>query len=255
MFELKCKANGTCGMRLIVLISAVWIAVAGASNAQTAPEPVKPHRAHKPPAAHVDAAPPVQPEQSEPEQPEQPKWPVNDPPAQPSVTWNSQGLHVEATNSSLRAILNQISTETGAKIEGLNGDERVFGEYGPGQARDVLSQLLQGSAYNFLVLGNTDGALKVVLSGRNGGPPRPAAPDRNANRPMPQDNQPDDDQMQEPEPDQEPPQPMPQPIQQPPPPEQENPQGAITPQQRMQMMQQQRMQQMQQMQQQQQPPQ
>lgn len=249
MFELKSNANGNCGMGWVTLIAALWIAVACASNAQTSPRPVKPHHAHKPPAAHVDAAPPSEPEPTEPAQPEQPKWPVNDPPAQPSVTWNSQGLHIQATNSSLRTILNQISTETGAKIEGLNADERVFGEYGPGQPRDVLSQLLQGSNYNFLLLGNPDSALKVVLSGRNGGAPRPGAPDRSVNRPMPQDNQPDDDQVQEPEPDE---QPMPQPIQQPPPPEPENP-GAMTPQQRMQMMQQQRMQQMQQMQQPQQP--
>ena len=55
------------------------------------------------------------------------------------MVWDSQGLRIEARNSSLQQILNDVSTATGAKVDGLGTDERVFGIYGPGQARDVLA--------------------------------------------------------------------------------------------------------------------
>jgi hypothetical protein len=83
-----------------------------------------------------------------------PKWPVNDPAGQASVVWDSHGLKIDAANSSLQGILNEVSLETGVKVEGLTTDQRVFGEYGPGQARDVLSQLLQGSGYNVIMIGD-----------------------------------------------------------------------------------------------------
>ena len=66
------------------------------------------------------------------------------------MTWEATGLRINASNSSLQQILNEVSVETGTKVEGLGADQRVYGEYGPGQARDVLSQLLQGSGYNVL---------------------------------------------------------------------------------------------------------
>ena len=68
----------------------------------------------------------------------------------------------------------EVSTETGTKVEGMGADQRVYGDYGPGQARDVLSQLLQGSGYNVLLAGDIgQGAPReIVLSPRQSGPPR-----------------------------------------------------------------------------------
>lgn len=63
-------------------------------------------------------------------------------------------LSVMATNSSLRQILADISTATGVKVEGSPTDQRIYGSYGPAPARDVLSQLLQGSGYNVLMVGD-----------------------------------------------------------------------------------------------------
>jgi hypothetical protein len=84
------------------------------------------------------------------------------------VTWDSQGLKIDATNASLHEILNDVSTATGAKIEGFGTDERVFGQYGPGLARDVLSQLLHGSGYNVLMIGDQGEGTprQIVLSTR-----------------------------------------------------------------------------------------
>jgi hypothetical protein len=63
-------------------------------------------------------------------------------------------LRIEADNSSLGQILSDVAAATGAKVEGLNADQRVFGAYGPGPAREVLSRLLQGSGYNVMMIGD-----------------------------------------------------------------------------------------------------
>ncbi len=106
-----------------------------------------------------------------PKAPEAPKWPANDHPAQASVVWDSQGLRIDATNSSLQQILKDVETATGVEVEGMGDDERVFGAYGPGLARDVLSQLLHGSGYNVLMIGDLGkGAPRqIVLSSRKPG--------------------------------------------------------------------------------------
>jgi hypothetical protein len=108
--------------------------------------------------------------------PEPPKWPVNEKPATASVQWDSHGLRIEARNSSLEEILKEVSTATGAKVEGLDSDERVFGSFGPGRARDVLSKLLEGSGYNVLMIGDQgQGAPRqIVLTARHAGEAQPA---------------------------------------------------------------------------------
>jgi hypothetical protein len=107
----------------------------------------------------------------QPKAPEAPRWPANERAALAAVTWDSHGLRIEAANSSLQQILKDVATATGAKVEGLGTDERVFGEFGPGQARDVLSKLLHGSGYNVIMIGDQgQGAPRqIVLSSRNSG--------------------------------------------------------------------------------------
>jgi hypothetical protein len=174
-----------------------------------------------------------------------PQWPVNESPAKPEVTWDSRGLRIEATNASLHQILNDVSTATGAKVEGMGADERIFGEYGPGETRDVISQLLHGSGYNVLMIGDQGQGTprQIILSARKEPVNNPAA-----NRQQP-DNA--DEDMPEPQEQEEPGPPQ----QMRPPPMPEGAPGAPrTPQQMLQELQQrqQQMQQMQQMQEQQQ---
>jgi hypothetical protein len=80
-------------------------------------------------------------------------------------------LRIEASNSSLQQILHDVATATGAAVEGTVPDQRVFGDFGPGKARDVLSQLLQGTGYNILMIGDQgQGAPRqIVLSSRRNG--------------------------------------------------------------------------------------
>jgi hypothetical protein len=146
--------------------------------AQTPPASPASHLSHKAVHAHTHPGavhpktPPAQatPAPVAPPAPELPHWPVNDRPAEAAVTWDSHGLRIEAANSSLRQILKDVSTATGAKVEGLGADERIFGAYGPGQARDVLSQLLQGCGYNVMMVGDIGQGTprQIVLSSRHG---------------------------------------------------------------------------------------
>jgi hypothetical protein len=92
------------------------------------------------------------------------------------VVWDSHGLFIEASNSSLDQILNDVSLKTGAKVEGMGADERVFGAFGPGPARDVLTELLDGTGYNVLLVGDLGQGTprRIVLSGRHTGTPQPS---------------------------------------------------------------------------------
>lgn len=116
--------------------------------------------------------------------PEAPKpdWPVNDKPIPAKVTWDSHGLTIEANNSSLDEILRDVSIATGAKVDGKVGDERVFGSYGPASARDVIKQLLDGTAYNVLMVGDQGEGTprQITLSNRPTGPAVPAANSQNS---------------------------------------------------------------------------
>jgi hypothetical protein len=109
--------------------------------------------------------------------PEAPKWPANEKPVPATVTWDSQGLHIDAANSSLAQILTDVSTATGATVEGFDADQRVFGVFGPGPARDVLSQLLQGSGYNVILIGDQGQGTprEILLSSRHAGTKTTAA--------------------------------------------------------------------------------
>jgi hypothetical protein len=104
--------------------------------------------------------------------------------------WDSQGLRINAANSSLKQILKDIATETGAKVEGLSADQRVFGTYGPGPARDVLSELLVGTGYNVLLIGDRGQGTprEIVLSIGNSG-----AQLQNLHTPQPSNNDEDAD--------------------------------------------------------------
>jgi hypothetical protein len=140
--------------------------------------------------------------------------------------WDSNGLHINASNSSLQQILKEVSTETGTKVEGSISDRRVFGEYGPGHVNDVLAQLLQGSGYNFLLTGDIgQGAPReIVLS-----PRRPAGPNAQNNAYRSPQQQAEEDVPEEPE--DQPVQPPP-PVQgatQQPPPTQNNPRQGFGP--------------------------
>jgi hypothetical protein len=112
-----------------------------------------------------------------PSEPKKPDWPMNAQARKAKVEWNSRGLYVAADNSSLKQILDDVSAATGVKLDGFIEDERVFGAYGPGAAREVLSKLLDGAGYNVLMSGDQGQGTprQIVLSRRAGGSAQPSS--------------------------------------------------------------------------------
>ena len=96
-----------------------------------------------------------------------------DKPATPArVTLGGGSLAVNASNSSLSDILKDLETSSGMTVDGFDKDSRIFGVYGPGPPRDVLSSLLDGAGYNFLMVGATDAGTprEIVLTTRSNAP-------------------------------------------------------------------------------------
>jgi hypothetical protein len=101
------------------------------------------------------------------------------------IVFADGNLSIHADNSSLAAILHQVASNSGMKIEGLGSDERVFGNFGPGAPRDVLADLLVGTAYNQVLLGDlSNGAPRELIltpTTRGGAAVPSPAPQANAN--------------------------------------------------------------------------
>lgn len=151
------------------------------------PRPVTKHKltAQKSPAPAVVAPAPVP---AQPPVPEIPNWPINGEPAAATIAWNRPELRIDATNSSLQQILTQVQAATGAEFQGLEKDERVFGAFGPGETRDILSQVLQGTGYNFVMVGDQGQGVprQIILSPR--GASKPQQPGARTTAPEPEDD-------------------------------------------------------------------
>lgn len=70
------------------------------------------------------------------------------------VTYGDGQLSINAENETLAAVLQLVAEKTGAVIEVPpgTGTERIFEHSGPGQANEVLTQLLTGSHFNFVIV-------------------------------------------------------------------------------------------------------
>jgi hypothetical protein len=90
----------------------------------------------------------------------------------PLVDFKNHQLTITSRNSTLGDILRAVHTQTGAEIEmPSNSTERVVGYFGPGPARDVLASLLNGSHFNYVLLGaagNSSVLDRVILITKSG---------------------------------------------------------------------------------------
>ena len=85
--------------------------------------------------------------------PPPPLPPAEQPPNPATIDYKDGLLSVRAQNPSLVNILVQIQHQTGLVIDGLNHDQRVYGQYGPGSVSTTLSALLDGAGYDFVIVG------------------------------------------------------------------------------------------------------
>lgn len=92
-------------------------------------------------------------------------------PVPPQVSYQNAQLTIVAPNSTLGDILRAVRKQTGAEIEIPAATERVVTHLGPGPAREVMAELLNGSRFNYVLLGSpADNAVltRVVLVAKTG---------------------------------------------------------------------------------------
>jgi hypothetical protein len=158
----------------------LWIVLlCGAASAQT-PHRTKTRQAAKPsPAQPLSATTPAT------TPAEQPVTPEHGPSSPPQVSFQGGQLTIIARNSTMSDVLNAVRQKTGASVDMPAGSgDRVAGQFGPGSPRDVMAQLLNGSHYDYVLLGSPAdprALKKVVLMAKSNGP-EPG--------PVPQANQP-----------------------------------------------------------------
>ena len=89
----------------------------------------------------------------------------------PQVTFENNQLTIVAPNSTLADVLRAVHKQTGAEIEIPAAPERVVTHLGPGPAREVLADLLNGSRFNYVLLGSPSdqtALTRVVLVAKSG---------------------------------------------------------------------------------------
>ncbi len=96
----------------------------------------------------------------------------------PQVSYQDGLLTIVAPNSTLGDILRGVRKHTSADIEiPATANERVVTRLGPGPAREVVAELLNGSRFNYILLGSPDNVsalVRVVLVAKTG-PDNPAS--------------------------------------------------------------------------------
>ena len=100
-----------------------------------------------------------------------PLTPEQRPAAAPLVIYLNGKLSISAKNSTLGDVLRAIAAKTGAAIDvPENANERVVSQLGPGLARDVMASLLNGSHFNYVMVGtetDPNAVARVVLTAKN----------------------------------------------------------------------------------------
>jgi hypothetical protein len=103
-----------------------------------------------------------------------PLTPEQRPASLPVVRYEDGKLTVVAKNSTLGDILRAIAAKTGASIDVPEGaNERVVSQLGPAPARDVMAALLNGSHFNYVMVGtetNPDSVAHVILTAKSDRP-------------------------------------------------------------------------------------
>lgn len=106
--------------------------------------------------------------------PPRPLTPEQLPATKPAVTYRNGQLAIVANNSTMSEVLNQVRAQTGAQFEmsGVSAADRVYAKLGPGAPKDVLAALLDGTRFNFAILGSVNdpnAVARVVLMPKTGG--------------------------------------------------------------------------------------
>jgi len=94
-------------------------------------------------------------------------------PSPPRISYVGGKLTVVANNATLDDVLIGVGKAIGANIQGgePQSGERVFGQFGPASPSQVLSTLLVGSRYDFILVGSAEsaGSVRAIILSANSG--------------------------------------------------------------------------------------
>src|ERR1700745_114495 len=106
----------------------------------------------------------------------------------PQVSFQNNQLTIVAPNSTLGDILRAVRKQTGAEIDIPAAPERVVTHLGPGPARVVVAELLNGSRFNYVLLGSpADNSVltRIVLVAKAATPDANPSPSQMAEQQQP----------------------------------------------------------------------
>jgi len=99
------------------------------------------------------------------------------PASPPQIAFSDDTLTINANNATLGDVLRAVHRQTGAVVDMPgNATDRVVGRFGPGPVRDVMTSLLNGSHFNYVLMGsqtNPNGLERIVLISKSGAEPTP----------------------------------------------------------------------------------
>jgi hypothetical protein len=163
----------------LLVAGVLCLPIAAHADTQTA------HRVHK--AKKQPALPPPLPSGTRGPVPQIPLDAI--PAVAPTISYQDGMLTIVAPNSTLGDILRGVRKHTAADIDiPPSASERVATRLGPGPAREVVAELLNGSHFNYVLLGSPENAgllVRVVLVPKTADTPAPA-PTANAAGSLPQ---------------------------------------------------------------------
>jgi hypothetical protein len=93
-------------------------------------------------------------------------------PVPPQVSYQDGQLTIIAPNSTLGEVLRAVRKSTGADIEIPVATDRVVTRLGPGPAQEIMAELLNGSRFNYVLMGSPEKAgslTRVVLVAKGAG--------------------------------------------------------------------------------------
>jgi hypothetical protein len=112
-------------------------------------------------------------------------------PVAPTVSYQAGQLTIESKNATLAQVLKSVQAKTGGAfdIPASANNDRVVAQLGPGQPKDILASLLNGSKFNYIILGvpNDPGAVqKLILTPRTKAPITNTAQNEPVRQPPPE---------------------------------------------------------------------
>lgn len=167
-------ADRVCALLLQAAVAVAMWSFPPSALAQSAPVRAAASSHHKKPQPPPPVITETSPVPAPPPAPPPVLTPEQMPPRPPEVIWDGKLLSINAENSTLSDILVAVRARTGAAIDlpPASAGERMAARFGPAPAREVLTSLLSGTNYDYIIQASEtdeDVVQTVILTPRGKG--------------------------------------------------------------------------------------